>query len=274
LSDKAGATWNFHPDNFSILKFIEKDTAPLRSFATIYSGIKTGLKEAYELNEKEHVEILRDPKSKNLVYPLLKPRHIERWSLNWGNTYQIVVQKGQVMDTGSKAYEHLLKFKDRLEKRTDLRQGGAWYSLRDCAYMDLFNAPKIVYRDISTTPKFAVDTKGMVVVDGAFFIPTDDYFLLGLLNSKIGAFYFRSKCAAIGSVGSGGRLRFKKVYVSEFPIPRNIRADTKADIETLARKITSSDTMNTIPLELELNRLVFDLYGVPEEYKEAILEQS
>ncbi len=269
LTKNRAAAWSFNPDNNSIMSFLERGTVPLRSLMTIYSGIKTGLKQAYELNAQEHADILEDVKSKDYISPLLKPRQIDRWSHHWKDTYQIVIPRGQKIDAESKAYEHLLSFKDDLERRTDLREGDPWYSLRDCAYLDLFAVPKIVYRDISAFPRFAMDTEGMTVVDGAFFIPNEDYFLLGLLNSRIGAYYFKSKCATIGSDESRARLRFKKVYVSEFPVPKNVSAEAKTAIETLVRGIVSSDTMTTTALEEELDDRVFDLYGVPNEYKKS-----
>lgn len=274
LPKNSGDAWNFHPDNSSILSELEQDTTPLRSLVKIYSGIKTGLKKAYELSEIEHAEILADAKSQKNVLPLLKPKQIQKWRLHWDDTYQIVIPRHETIDIESKAYKHLLAFRTELEKRADLKKDDVWYGLRDCAYLDLFKLPKIVYRDISSTPRFALDTTGMLVVDGAFFIPAEDYFLLGLLNSKVGAFYFKSRCSSIGSVGGGGRLRFKKVYVSEFPVPKKVPAKSREAVENLVKRIIASDTINITALEQQLDDLIFDLYGLSPEYRSVILKQA
>ncbi len=269
LGDRA---WSFHPKNTSILPLLERDSLPLRAYFKIYSGIKTGLKNAYELVATKHDEILNDEKSKQYIYRLVKPQQIEKWDLQWKGTYQIVIPRGQTMNPDSKAYQHLLGFKDELSVRSDLQKDDPWYSLRDCAYLDLFNAPKIVYRDISAHPRFALDKEGMAVVDGAFFMPTTDLFLLGLLNSKVGEFYFKSCCATIGSIGSRARLRFKKVYVSEFPIPKHVDSKARAAVERFVEQMLTGDTMKTQELEHQMNSVVLDIYRVPFEQRQTILE--
>lgn len=271
VENKNGTPWTLHIGP-SALSYIEKDAISLASYTNgIYSGVKTGLKHAYELNTVDHAEILEDEKSQPYIFPLLRPRQIERWNINWQNTFQIVVKKGESLDPDSKVYEHLLNFREALTKRADLRDKEAWYSLRDCAYFHLFPLHKIVYRDISAKSRFAMDTGGMLVVDGGFFIPQEDYFLLGLLNSKVGSYYFRNRCATIGSVGSRARLRFKKTYVSGFPIPTQIDPKIKEKIAFLAKKLSRGDNEEVERLEAEIDELVFELYRLPSEFRDTVM---
>ncbi len=270
VSKKSEHLWNLSAEDNIIFPLIEKDSIPLGKYAKgIYSGIKTGLKNAYEINKEEHTEILNDERSKPYIFPMLKPCQIEKWFLNWNQTFHIVIKRGQKLDPRSKVYEHLLKYQDLLEKRTDLKKRSEWYALRDCTYYELFTQPKIVYRDISTNCRFTMDNTGLLVIDGGFFIPQEDYFLLGLLNSKLGLFYFKSRCATIGSAKAQGRLRFKKTYVSGFPVRLSSQKVMKA-IENVAKKITSGGA-NTEKLESELNNLVFNLYEIPKNQRRILL---
>ena len=72
-----------------------------------------------------------------------------------------------------------------------------------------------MYPDISKTVAFTIDTGNYFVNDTTFMIPTNDYFLLGILNSKVTLYFFNSVTAIV----RGGFLRFKNIYVSQIPIP-------------------------------------------------------
>ena len=77
--------------------------------------------------------------------------------------------------------EDLQLFRDRLQRRATKQ---AWYELQQpqYAYAPLMERPKIVFPDIATTCRFALDTKGYFGANTVYFLPTDDPRLLGLLN--------------------------------------------------------------------------------------------
>src|SRR5207302_1019842 len=77
--------------------------------------------------------------------------------------------------------------------------------------------PKIVFPDIATSCRFALDTDGRYGANTVYFLPTDDLFLLGLLNSKLAFFYFSKKCAALEGSGEA-YLRFFGQYLEQFPV--------------------------------------------------------
>ncbi len=54
-----------------------------------------------------------------------------------------------------------------------------------CTYWSKFESPKIFYQGIQFHPSYAFDTTGYYGNDKTFFIPTDDLYLLSVLNSPL-----------------------------------------------------------------------------------------
>lgn len=67
-------------------------------------------------------------------------------------------------------------------------------------------------------PRFVLDENGYFGSNTMYFIPKRDLFLLGLLNSKVGYFYFKSVCAGLEGKNEV-YLRFFGQYLEEFPVP-------------------------------------------------------
>jgi hypothetical protein len=80
-------------------------------------------------------------------------------------------------------HAHFAKHETALRKRQD--QGRYWWELRSCAYWDTFAAGKLFYQLIQFHPCYALDTKGTFGNNKTGFVPTDDLYLLGVLNSPL-----------------------------------------------------------------------------------------
>lgn len=244
---------------------ISKNKKPLREYlrTKIYSGIKTGHQKTYLINEDVADSIMRDRRTEKYVKSFLYPVNIKRWKSEWMKTYMIVITSADKIPDDSDLMKHLLKNKHILEKRSDLK-GKIWYQLRDCSYYDLLNKPKIVFPDISKENRFMMDKSGYFINDGAFFIPQEDYYLLGLLNSSLALRYFKIKCSSVGNSDTNGRLRFKKTYIEDFPIPeRNSKNESLIKrIEFESNKLTHEGGNENM-----LNDLVKDLYQVNFNYE-------
>lgn len=267
--------WHIHsPATKDILGLLSHETLPLKDYVgQIYSGIKTGYSRAYFLSQKEATQLQADAESRHLIKPLLRPVSIRAWKSEWDGTHIIYIKKGEVLPTGSAVLKHLLPYRDRLKARSDIQGHPTWYGLRECSYCAVFDSPKIIFPDIASECRFALDTEGYLIPDGAFMLPTDDLFLLGLLNSCVGCFYFRARCNSIGNPRNRGRLRFKKTYVRDFPVPRiSKRTDPFRDeIASLAAAAAHSES----DLDLgKIDLLALKLYKVPEIYWDVILQSK
>jgi hypothetical protein len=178
---------------------------------------------------------------------------------------------------------HLQSFRDSLIKRATKQR---WYELQQpqYKYVPFMEGPKIIFPDIATTPRFALDEMGYYSSNTTYFIPLRDLYLLGLLNSSLGSFYFTKTCAGLEGKKET-YLRFFGQYLEGFPV-RTInftkgtekskhnkmvklvermmelqkelaKAKSDHDKTLLQRQISSTDRL--------INALVYDLYGLTKE---------
>lgn len=267
-SNASSESWNIEDSGtLDFISFLKKASIPLIGYTNvIFSGIKTGCRKAYVLNKDVALNLLQDSLSSPFIKPLLQPKSIRRWSYNWDESYIIIIRKDEEIPENSGLMAHLRSHQSLLQTRSDIQGHSTWYGLRECSYYELFLKPKILFPDISSECRFAYDDKGFIIPDGAFFIPSSDFFLLGLLNSCIGRFYFRQKCNRIGNPKNGGRLRFKKTYVQNFPIPDKNRCSitVKEKIISLTQEIVFGERSEK---NLEcLDELALKAYSVPDSF--------
>lgn len=267
--------WNMHTYDVSeIIDTLSNKCISLKQVVgNIYSGIKTGRQAVYAISGDTAKRLLSDEKSKPFIFPYMPPRKIKRWSTPVSDDYLIVIRKNQIVPDDSKLMDYLTKHRESLESRDDVSNHKTWYSLRDCSYYELFEKPKIVYPDISSVNRFTIDTGKRFTTDGAFFLPTDDKYLLGILNSALAHFYFKLRLSGIGTAGNGGRIRFKKVYVENFPVPKptSTNKELRERIEGL---VAQHHEHFTEKQQTELDELVYNLYKVTPEIRSLVEEKT
>jgi hypothetical protein len=179
--------------------------------------------------------------------------------------------------------DHLRPFKAKLEERAT-RQ--AWYELQQpqrnfAAFMD---GPKIIFPDIATTPRFALDETGFYSANTTYFIPLPDLYLLGLLNSRLAYCYFAKTCAGLEGKNET-YLRFFGQYLEGFPV-RRLDLSKPGDKKAHERMVGLVASMLALHKQLasakgesqreaiqrqieatdrEIDRLVYDLYGLTKD---------
>lgn len=273
--DQKNATaegWNF--SSFvvhDILTMLSSRGTTLREYSGgVYSGIKSSCKKAFFLKTAEIQDFLEY--DLQFVKKMYIPKKIRRWHGEWSDEYFVVIKKDQVLDETSRIFHWMLQHKDELTSRSDIQNHSTWYGLRECNYYQELFSTKIIYPDIATECRFMMDKDGMCIPDGAFFIPKEDYYLLGVLNSCVARYYFKEKCARIGNPQKGGRIRFKKVYVENFPVvPPHSNPALAKGIEAIAQKATDDGKLDAADA-CRLDDMVLDLYQIPDEYKEIFKE--
>jgi hypothetical protein len=259
-------------DARTIIDHIESKGIILSEYSGgVYSGIKTGCKKAFLLHENEIDEKFTEYDLAH-IRKMLIPKNIKAWKSNWKDEYLLIIKKDEIIDENSEIYKRVLGFKEELSNRSDVEGHATWYGLRECGYYDKFEEPKIIYPDISTECRFTMDIDAKYIPDGAFFIPGEDYYLLGILNSCVGRYYFKQKCARIGNPKLGGRIRFKKVYVEQFPV---VLPDTSPELASKITRIAQNDSNDGFISEenlKELDEAVLKMYEIPEEYVKGLRE--
>jgi len=221
----------------------------------IYYGIKTGLNEAFVIDEATRKRLIsEDPKSAEVIRPFLAGRDIKRYQPPAANKYLIFTRRGIEIDKYPAIINCLSNFKQRLLPRPkDWKNGkwqgrkpGAyqWYEIQDTIdYYAEFEKPKIIVPAIVKSASYAFDTDGFYSNDKTCIIPTEDKYLLGLMGSKVVDFYMHS----ISSTKQGGYFEYKPMYIAKLPI-RAIDSNDSADVSLRDRMIELVNQM------LDLNR--------------------
>ena len=240
------------PIEQSIKRKIESVGTPLKDWnIQINYGIKTGCNEAFIIDEAKRSEILancRDTAERKrtelILRPILRGRDIKRYGYNWAGLYLIATHNGygRTLRIDIKDYPAVKKWLDeggiayngkryrgypQLVARAD--QGDTPYNLRNCAYMDDFAKPKIVWGNLSLNASFAKAPSGMFINAPCVMItPFSDY-LLAVLNSKLGDWYIRQ----LGVTRNGGYFEYKPMFVEQLPVP-NTKETVKRDNDVYA----------------------------------------
>ena len=223
-------------ESWSILSDIERSIktkiqaigVPLREWdIQINYGIKTGFNEAFIIDSVKRDEILKTCQSieerdrtAELIRPILRGRDIRRYGYEWADLWLINTHNG-VKDSLERIKVedypaiklHLDYYWDKIESRAD--KGDTPYNLRNCAYVDEFSKPKIVWGNLNTKGSYALAPEDMFINAPACMIVPGSPYLLAMLNSKVADYYIRN----LGVVRNGGFFEYKPMFVEQIPVP-------------------------------------------------------
>ncbi len=239
----------------SIKEKIEAVGTPLKDWdIQINYGIKTGFNDAFIIDSVKRNEILsacqteeERQRTAEIIRPILRGRDIRRYGYEWADLWLINTHNG-VKDSLERVHiedypaikQHLDYYWDKIESRAD--KGDTPYNLRNCAYVDEFSKPKIVWGNLNTKGSYAMAPENMFINAPACMIVPGSQYLLTMLNSKVADYYIRN----LGVVRNGGFFEYKPMFVEQIPVPLP-REEVVASIED----VFNSD----IPDELKDKRL-------------------
>jgi len=278
---------------------IEKAGKPLKFWdVNIFYGVKTGFNEAFIIDTPTKEKICKaDPKSAEIIKPVLRGRDIHKYYYEWAGLWLIVIPCGwtnankpnnmdaeqYVKQCYPAVYNHLKMIGDAMDNnkikmkgkglysRDD--QGYYWWELRKCSYYDEFYENKIIWSEISQEGSFTYDSDQFYLTNTAYMLLGEHlFYLLGVLNSKLYDFYFNMISAHL----SDKAKRNIKIYVEQFPVPEYQKSETSMGLEILVGELLSlmnnrsiSDKKNaSSEITDYLNRidsLVYKLYGLNED---------
>ncbi|MEL0592293.1 MAG: Eco57I restriction-modification methylase domain-containing protein [Planktothrix rubescens PR222] len=178
-------SWSLErPDVEELMKKIQRLGIPLKDFAGVKPlyGIKTGLNEAFLIDDETKNKIVQaDPKSAEIIKPYLRGQDIKRWSPEWQNLWMIYTNSEVDINFYPSVKQHLSQYKDKLEKRASKQ---VWWQIEASpTYYQKFLDPKLIVQRIAFYPRVAFDNQGLFINDSALIIPSDNYWILGCLNS-------------------------------------------------------------------------------------------
>ena len=267
------------PIEQSIKRKIEAVGTPLKDWnINIYRGVLTGYNEAFIISTEKRDEILANCQTEDerartaeLIRPILRGRYIKRYGYNWANLWLINTHngiRGKLERVHIEDYPaikaHLDQYWDRISKRAD--KGDTPYNLRNCAYLEDFSKPKIVWGEISDRSKFAYESDGLCVPEATTFlmIGKDLPYLLCMLNSPLAEWFF----SKVGTTTGVGTVRWKKYTILELLIPR----PNKNTLNTTERLVDDciKSRINKEMLQDQANSLIYKNVGLDDKEIEYI----
>ena len=238
-------------DSANIIEKFERHNNPLSLIATCENACATS--DCYALLPYIH----NNSQQNSGTYKLINTGTIGKYYSRWGEK-ECTYLKHKYMCP-------VVNIKE-FEAATDL---GKTYKKRA-------RIPKIIMKGLNLMDA-CLDEKSEILPGKTTLVIYSDklthlYFLLAILNSKAASFYIKTKYSSSSYCGG---ITFTKDMINRMPIPKRIEIESDIiskvkDIITIKSKNNFSDTT---ALESEIDRLVYQLYGLTKE-EIKIVEQS
>ena len=264
----------------SIKRKIEQCGTKLADWnVSIFRGILTGYNDAFIISgEVKDSLIAQDPKSAEIIRPILRGRDIKRYGYSFADLWLINAHNG-IKDKSIARVEisdypaikaHLDTCYEKLAKRAD--KGDTPYNLRNCAYMDDFSKQKIVFAETMRVhrtqgadrfPRFSFVEEGFFQDKTCFMITGNDlYYILAIINSSLMNYYIHKNVAVLDT---GGFL-MQKIYVDCFPVPR-VHEETYEKLTELSKEIVKRRKTNTDSFDLEdqVDSIVYEIFCLTDK---------
>ena len=235
-----------NPIEQSIKAKIEKYGTPLKDWdITINYGIKTGCNEAFIISGEKRKELIaEDPKSDEIIRPILRGRDIKRYGYEFADLWLIATFPSKHYDIddypavkkwlqsfGKKLEQTGEEYIDEYGKKQKCRKktNNKWFETQDSiAYWNDFSKQKIVWSDIATEPTFALIDAGIYFNNTCYMLCNAPQYILQILNSPLMGWYFRKI-----STDLGNGQRYFKQFVELLPI---IKLKEDVDINLLQKE--------------------------------------
>lgn len=264
------------PIEQSIKRKIEAVGTPLKDWdINIYRGVLTGYNEAFIISTEKREEILANCQSEDerertaeLIRPILRGRDIKRYGYNWANLWLINTHngiRGKLERIHIEDYPavkaHLDQYWDRISKRAD--KGDTPYNLRNCAYLEDFSKPKIIYPNMTKYMPFVYDEANFLTNQKCFIITGQNMaYLNAFLNSSLFKYCFRDSFPEL----QGGTRELSKIFFDKIPVKL-----VSLEQNEIFRKIVNSVQSDyTIEQTKYIDTLLFDLYNLTTEERKVI----
>ena len=287
LEGMSGESWVISsPAEYEIKKRIEKIGTSIKECSIIINyGIKTGLNEAFIIDGKKKNELIaKDPRSGEIIKPILRGRDIKRYRVNFTDFWVIATFPALKLDIKDypAVHDYLGSFGRRLCQTGEIigkdehgkliksrkKTGNKWFETQDqISYYHEFEKEKIVWGNLALSCQFAFADAGLYINAPSPLIGGGDKFLLSLLNSTVADYYIRS----LGVTRNGGYFEYKPMFVEKLPVPK-IDTERKKPFHALADyvliTVRKEQKLHSAYFEQIIDGLVYELY-FPKEIKAA-----
>ena len=294
-------------DQLEVVKQMDQSNLRLKDLVKdIFQGLISGGDQFFYLervSEGAHTSVVRSPSlgqeiqiENAILHPLLKGSEVRRWAVENQKyvalyPYKQTGQKTVLLDPREvraqypKAWRYLESVREPLSKRGSAAMDyESWYAYWCPREIRKFASPKILTQVLARGSKMTFDSEGKYLFvgggnAGVYGIilkdhviadqRTDCMVMLALLNSSLLEFYLRQ----ISSMFRGGFVSYGRRFIERLPI-RLPNAGLAAQIATQASQIADAiqhgNPKGASLLEMNLDKLIFDLYDVSKAQRARI----
>lgn len=248
------------------LKDISEDVA---------TGVSPGLGDAFVIDEQKVKDLSLEHE---LIKNLIVGGDINRFCLTPSQNKKLIYCTLKTnINNFPNIENHLNNFKENLEKRVETLSGAIpWFVMLRPRRQKLFDNPKILIRQTANRIIAAFDNDGWYCLKSGLIIQLANnsdlhyYYLLALLNSKLFNFLYHDL------VNEDNRIfpEVKPIQLFKLPIKEADKNEQELIINSVNQILLKKEKGEiTTDLENEIDRMVYDLYGLTEE-EIAIVEGS
>ena len=244
---------------------------PLKNWnVSINRGIITGFNDAFIITREQKEQIIsEDPKSAEIIRPILRGRDIKRYETFFADLWLITTfpSLNYNINDYPAIKKHLLSFGiERLEQtgithivngepvKARKRTNNKWYETQDSiSYWDDFNKQKIVYREISNYMDACIVEPGVFLNNKCYMITGDHLiYLISVMNSTLFNKVILQNANTTGGKGFG--------FLEKVCIPFPPETVEKQIIELYYSRTPS----NSRTVDKKVDSIVYSLYGLAD----------
>jgi len=286
-------------DNLTTESFLIKDTEEfdvnklssnavrLGDYVKITQGITTGGNACF-IGEKNN--FIESGVDESLLKKTLKGKNIDRYKINFSGEFILYSTKHLSGNHQKGIASFLAPYKSKLSKKRETQQGKLpWYCLHWARNENDLDKEKILIRQTASKIIGVFDNKAFYPIDSIHTLNllNDDnsqkklQYILGILNSKLFEYLYHWKLDEVGKVFP----QIKKVNIEWLPIrkidlsDRNDKTRYERMVFHVERMLNMHEQLSNVKMsadrelyqrqidatEREIDRLVYELYGLTEE---------
>ena len=231
---------------------------PLKNWnIAIYRGVLTGFNDAFIISNEKYNEILSNCKdaeerkrTEELIQPILRGKDIRRYGFEWADLWLINTHNGfnNTPRVNINKYpaikKHLDNYWAKISSRSD--KGDTPYNLRNCAYIDEFKKPKVIYPETTKEARFAYDDTGVYIDKTCFMLISDAaLYLQKTLSSKLFEVAYNKMFSSVELVNH--TYQYNKHALIKLPVIKDSAAIKQ---------------LSAIEDEKQIDLFVYHLYGL------------
>ena len=244
-------------------------------------GIKTGCNEAFLISTSKKDELIAaDPKSAELIRPILRGKDVKRYEYNFADQWIIATFPSckYDIDQYSAIKQHLLSFGiERLEQtgathiidgvsvKSRKKTNNKWFETQDSiSYWNEFFKQKIVYREISDNMNACMVESGIMLNNKCYIITGEHLiYILSFLNSTL---FKKIILPEVNTVGGKG-----EAFLSRISLVRPSKEVEEKIHELYYKRIETTSTLDVEKIDRCVDETFCSLYGLSEEERQYIL---